>query len=166
MPGGFKDGFYDVEAGDLGYRELFEAEWIWMEPWPHGGGKLEWRRVLSDDELLAWEAGWAEGDDDAATSPRQFLATLLDNDDNAFLGGYQNGVLVAGCILNLTAPVIGLSNTFSLGISRDELWTELRAVSSVVYHDYPIVGYERGEDLEAALRVGFQSIGKLRVWLR
>jgi hypothetical protein len=32
--------------------------------------------------------------------------------------------------------------------------------------DLPLVGYEIGEDLSAAHRAGFRSIGPLRVWLK
>jgi hypothetical protein len=28
----------------------------------------------------------------------------------------------------------------------------------------PLVGYERGDDLERARRVGFEEVGPLRVW--
>jgi hypothetical protein len=30
----------------------------------------------------------------------------------------------------------------------------------------PIVGYERGEDLDAAMETGFSDLGGLRAWLQ
>jgi hypothetical protein len=88
-PGGFKDGFYDIDADQFGYQLLFEASWIWMDSSEAGQTIFEWRRVQNDEELLAWEAGWEVGDEDATNHPRQFPPSLLQDQNNAFLGGYQ-----------------------------------------------------------------------------
>lgn len=165
-PGGFKDGFYDFDATDLGYQQLFEASWIWREPSGKARTLLDWRRVQTGEELLAWEAGWAVGDEDAANHPRQFPPSLLENLNNAFLGAYQGDQLVAGCILNLTEPVVGLSNTFALSIDLSDLWHDLPLIAAQTFPNTPIVGYERGEDLEQAIVAGFEAIGNLRVWVK
>lgn len=166
MPGGFKDGFYDIDATELGYKELFRASWIWRDPSSETKPNLEWQRVQRDAELLDWETSWAAGDDDAANHPRQFPPCLLEDPSNAFLGGYQNGIRVAGCILNVTKLVVGISNAFVLDTDLSNLWHDLPLVANETFPDVPMVGYERGQDLEAALAVGFQAIGDLRVWVK
>ena len=165
-PRGFKDGFHDIDATDLGYQQLFQATWIWREPTVEAQTMLNWRRVQTDEELQDWEAGWATGDEDAANHSRQFPPSLLDNLNNAFLGVYQGDQPVAGCILNLTEPVVGLSNTFALGIDLSDLWHDFPLIVAQIFPNTPIVGYERGEDLEQAIAAGFEAIGNLRVWVR
>ncbi|MBC8063534.1 MAG: hypothetical protein H7Y17_01790 [Chlorobia bacterium] len=163
MPGGFKDGFYDIDANSLGYKCLFEANWIWRDVAP-GSTALRWERIATDDGLLAWEQGWALGDSEADNAPRQFSPSLLADPTAAFMAAHQGDEMVAGCILNVTDAVVGLSNTFSR-IDGSEFWRDLPGVAHLAFPSYPIVGYERGEDLEHALAAGFQAIGPLRVWV-
>lgn len=166
MPGGFKDGFFDIDAAPWGHRVFFEASWIWGESELSGGNCLEWRRADSDAELLAWEAGWAVGDEEASRYPRQFPPSLMESEDNGFWGAYRGERLIAGCILNLTEPVVGVSNTFALDLSLAEMWSEIPLVAATAYPGRDLVGYERGPDLEAAVSAGFQDIGRLRVWVK
>jgi hypothetical protein len=158
-PGGFKDGFFDVDATAWGHSVLFEASWIWLQP-NDSSPRLDWRRTSTDSELQAWEAGWASGDAEAKHSPRQFPPSLL-TEPNAFCAAYRDGEMIGGCILNLTEPVVGVSNVFG----ESGLWADIPALSNSIFLGYPLVGYERGEDLEFALRAGFAEIGRLRVWV-
>jgi hypothetical protein len=67
--------------------------------------------------------------------------------------------------LNATRSVVGLSNVFSLdGLLNP--WEELTALCSEVFPGRPIVGYERAEDLKAAIMSGFEPVGALTVWLQ
>lgn len=163
MPGGFKDGFDDIDANALDYSCLFEASWIWRDAGP-SPTSLRWERITTDDALLEWEGGWALGDVEADSAPRQFPPSLLSDTTAAFMAAYQGDELVAGCILNLTEPVVGLSNTFSR-IDGMEFWRDLPGVARMAFPGYPIVGYERGDDLVHALAAEFQVIGQLRVWV-
>ena len=164
-PGGFKDSFSEIDGVALGYRLLFEAEWIWRAVSPSGLTHLDWHRVTSGAELLAWESGWAVGDAEAALAPRQFPPSLLDDPDIAFMAGFADGVLQAGFGLNLTGEVAGVSNKFCLG---DEawLWADIPTAAAIAFPDAPLVGYERGDELSLALADGFESVGRLRVWVR
>jgi hypothetical protein len=45
-------------------------------------------------------------------------------------------------------------------------WAELTAVIGAEFPGRPLVGYERGDDLAAAVAGGFQPVGDLRVWVR
>lgn len=165
-PGGFKDSFFDIDGGALGYRELFQAEWIWMASQEPFLTVFEWRRVATDDELQCWEAAWAHGDADATDAPRQFPASLLDDEDIAFMAGYDQGVLTSGFALNLTEPVVGVSNVFSALGDKSLTWLDIALAAPSVFPGRPVVGYERGDDLLAAQRAGFQTAGQLRVWVR
>jgi hypothetical protein len=165
-PGGFKDSFSDIDGQALGYRELFRASWLWRDPTPLEPTSLEWHRAATDAELLAWEAGWAAGDDGAQAAPRQFPVSLLDDPDLAFMAGFADGVLAAGFALNRTAPVVGVSNTFVLTVGYDVLWHEIQTVAASMFGDMPLVGYERGAELAHAQSAGFERTNELRVWIR
>jgi hypothetical protein len=45
-------------------------------------------------------------------------------------------------------------------------WAELAAVIGARFPDRPLVGYEHGHALDAALAGGFLAVGELRVWVR
>jgi hypothetical protein len=164
LTGGFKDSFFDSNPDPKRYEVLFEAHWIWREPRSGARPTLDWRSAGTDQELLEWEEGWAKGDDEAGQHPRQFPPSLLAHDDLSFMGAYREGSLVGGALLNLSDPVVGISNAYTLDLSEDELWGELAALASARLPHMPVTGYERGESLESAIRAGFDSIAPLRVW--
>jgi hypothetical protein len=74
--------------------------------------------------------------------------------------------LSAGAVLNRTGSVVGLSNVFTLNGPLDEVWADLVVLAAQEFPSCPIVGYERGEDLDAAIRTGFNDLAGLRVWLQ
>ena len=45
-------------------------------------------------------------------------------------------------------------------------WSELTTVVSARFPDRSLVGYTRGEELDAATAAGFEVVGDLRVWMR
>ena len=61
--------------------------------------------------------------------------------------------------------VVGVSNVFTTTITAEEAWAGIVDALGVVYPSLPLVGYERGEDLQPALASGFAEVGDLRVWL-
>ena len=54
----------------------------------------------------------------------------------------------------------------TLGPPIGAVWAGLVPVVDRLFPDAPIVGYERDEDLRAALAVGFRDLGPLQVWVR
>jgi hypothetical protein len=72
----------------------------------------------------------------------------------------------AGAVLNRTGSVVRLSNVFSLNVPLDEVWGDLVLLAAQEFPSYPIVGYERGEDLDAAMGTGSNDLAGLRVWLQ
>jgi hypothetical protein len=59
-----------------------------------------------------------------------------------------------------------LTNVFSAVGDLDAAWCGSVAAVAALVGDVPLVGYERGDDLEAARRYGFGLLGPLQVWIK
>jgi len=167
-----KDSHACLDLASQGFGALFQADWIWRDPAPEGAravaSRLSWARVATPGALAEWEQAWAGDTRNEADLPRrrQFPDSLLDSPAHAFFAGRLDGKVVAGGIANRSPGVVGVSNVFAPRELLDDTWRELVASISVAFRGTPIVGYERGDDLNAALNAGFAAIGKLRVWCR
>jgi len=165
-----KDSFRTIDLATLGFLQLFEASWIWKEPTLPRSGSLpiRWLVVQEPNVLASWEAAWwrSAAPPDATPKPRLFPATLLDTPEVAFIAGFTNDRLVAGCALAFSDSVVGVSCSFYE--TPDLVATESALLSAIhgIYPDRPVVGYESGERLEASLLCGFEPVGPLRVWFR
>jgi hypothetical protein len=161
-----KDSFSVLELSPLGFRPLFEAKWIWCEavdaPVPVRGDTV-WRRVTTFAELERWEGGWRENG--SPTESRVFVPDLLADPTIALFSAHRRGAIVAGCAANRSAEAVGFSNLFVAGGDDDLLIAD--AVSEVARFGtgLPIVGYLAGERLARVGRLGFRTVGKLRVWV-
>ena len=156
-----KDSFATLEHLPPGFRILFEAEWIGREPASTDDATKEWTPITDANELRSWEAAWA--DDDAPTD--LFRPALLDDPAVVILAERVNQAIVAGAVLNRAAGVVGVSNFFTNALDREAEWANAIASTAAHFPDAPLVGYERGDDLAAALRNGFVAMGPLRVWI-
>ena len=164
-----KDSFHTLELGGLGFEVLFEATWIWREAGLQDSSQIPgWSRITSPVELSVWEAGWLgeAGNADAAGRPAQFPASLLADPDVAFFACHRDKALVAGGIANRAAGVIGLSNMFVVSGDPTAAWAGMISAAQVAFPGLPLVGYQRGAALDAAIACGFEPIGPLRVWMR
>jgi hypothetical protein len=170
----FKDSFCCIDPAEAGggreFDLLFEATWIWSDAPRVGPRKtaMRWGRVESETELLKWERAW-RGDaanQSASLSARQFPASLLTNQDIAFLAGTNaEDEIVAVAVANRTDTVIGLSNVFGRADAA-EIWPGVMAAAREAFSPgLPLVGYERGDDLRHATASGFLPIGTLRVYV-
>ncbi|MFG2973692.1 hypothetical protein ACGFYY_11880 [Streptomyces sp. NPDC048331] len=155
-----KDSFADLDLAEDGFEVLFEAQWIHRpaaapipEPEAEAAG-LEWSEVADAEELAAWEAAFDNDGDD-----RLFRPALL-RDGIVFLAGRADGRIVAGAVASTGGGVVGVSNLFGAA------WAGVLGAVSDRWPELDVVGYEHGEDLEAAVGAGFTAIGPLRVWLR
>jgi hypothetical protein len=73
--------------------------------------------------------------------------------------------IVAGAVARLGSGTVDVSNVWvAPGNHLD--WAELAGVVGVTFPGRPLVGYERGDALSAALDGGFVPVGELRVWIR
>ena len=75
-------------------------------------------------------------------------------------GRDDSGAIAAGAVLSRNGGAVGVSNVFGGGFTG-----AVRTAADLLGAG-PLVGYESGDDLDAALAVGFGSLGPLRVWLR
>lgn len=160
-----KDSFARLDLTGHGFRVLLEGEWIHHPPPDRdlsGHHAATWTSITDAAGLLHWEAAWGGGDEE----PGLFPPALLTDASVTFLGGWRGDSLVAGCVANTTATVVGVSNVFILDDDLDAGWRDVLAAITARFPGRPVVGYESGDDLAAAVRRGFTAIGPLRVWLR
>ena len=174
-PWTIKDGFHLLDLAPLGFEVLFEAEWLGLDvdsPSPATVGlDLTWAPVIDDAGLAKWEAAWrgSNPDADAAGLPRLFQPALLADPDIRFLSGRAGESIVAVAIANRSddgpGPVVGISNIVLPAEGGEQ---HRRGAVAAVREAFPglsVVGYERGDDLDAMQRLGFRSLGPLRVWI-
>jgi hypothetical protein len=167
-----KDSYACLDLAALDFSVLFDAHWIWRDPVPADAAplnsRLSWTRLATPASLAEWEQAWS-GDTRNETEGlqvRQFPDRLLGSPDHAFFAGRLDGKVVAGGIANRSPGAVGLSNLFAPPEFADETWRALATSISLAFPGVPIVGYERGADLNIAASAGFVPIGKLRVWCR
>jgi hypothetical protein len=166
-----KDSFADLDLRPWGLEPLFEASWIHFAgpvPATHPSDGTPWLPVRSEALLAAWEAAWG-----ASPIPGAFFPTpLLARPDVVVLAAVRGDVVEAGAILSIGGGAAGVSNLF---VSHDALasgstvstaFATAAAVAHSMFPGLPIVGYERGDELAAAIDAGFEPLGPLAVWLR
>jgi len=169
---GVKDSFCALDLGPLGFGIRFDAEWIWRSPAlpPPRPARtaIRWARVRSASALAAWEVAWhaATGDGTRAADDTIFRPALLADPDVAVFAGYAGSRVVAGAIANCAADVVGLSNRFALPADTADAAAGCVAAAVDTFPGMPIVGYERGRDLATARALRFETLGRLRVWVK
>lgn len=113
--------------------------------------------VESDSELIEWSL--AAGVDVAVP-----VAALRDRTVRVLAVKGSNGI-AAGAIANRTGSVVGVSNVFGSGAADPATWKDIGVAIAGAFRSLPLVGYEQGDSLQAALGSGFEEIGALRIWL-
>jgi hypothetical protein len=138
-------------------------------PAPPERGFLTWGPIESVDDLRDWSA--------AHGGRSTFRPTLLDDPSVVMLAGRAgDGRLVAGAIATIGPDVVGISNAFAADRpaaadrdseeARASVFGDATAAIAGRFPDRPIVGYQSGAGVDAALAAGFEAVGPLRVWLR
>lgn len=69
---------------------------------------------------------------------------------------------MAGAVVNRSAAVVGVSNLFAVDGDLGASWAGVLPALG----DRHVVGYESGPALDAAVGLGFTTLGPLRIWLR
>ena len=110
---------------------------------------------------------WSKADKNAVMDAcsRQFKPELLADPHVVVFAGYRGQQLIAGGIANSSDDVVSLSNIFTPPGGESLVWVGLLQNTQTAFPGMPIVGYEHGPGLKAALVVGFVEIGILTVWL-
>lgn len=160
-----KDSFATLDLSSFGFEVVHEAEWIHREPRsaPNTSDTaMRWIALERQFELIAWEAAW----DVEGALRGLFRPALLHEPSVKILGGYVEGSIVAGAIVNRTSDVVGVSNVFTRIGDLDRAWSGCLDYLDRTFPGSAVVGYETGDELAAAHRQGFASVGPLRVWLK
>lgn len=162
---GIKDSFRTLELDSLGFRVLFEAQWLYKPAAPattdDNASGVNWQRVTTPSHLDEWEEAW-RGEWDGG---RIFLPSLLRNEDVAILAAWKEGCIIAGGIANRAAECVGISNVFVPEEQSQQLRHECVSAAELTFPNLPLVGYESGSNLEKMQMAGFETIGGLSVWL-
>ncbi|MGR4880976.1 hypothetical protein ACIPUC_16445 [Streptomyces sp. LARHCF249] len=159
-----KDSFADLDLAGDGFEVLFEARWIHRPtaaPAAGSGSRLEWSAVTDPAGLEEWEAAW---DGERSTG---LFHRALPSRDIVFLAGRAGDRIAAGAVAHRgSGAVVGLSNLFAHDeADTDAAWSGALDAIAARWPELPVVGYESGDDLDAAVRAGFTPLGPLRIWL-
>lgn len=158
-----KDSFSGMDADALGLMVLFEASWIWCDA-ERQNMPADWVRIDNAADLSDWHTAWSG---DSSPADQMIFPSACLNDPNlAFLARRKGTTVEAGCVANLSENAVGLSNVFSVHPNQQRLFEEALPAVSAFGNGRPVVGYEQGDSLAAALSIGFREVGPLRVLLR
>jgi hypothetical protein len=141
-----KDSFAALDLAADGFDVLFEATWVggsvtgpssWTPVGP--GGFDGWARMVDVGDVLT--------------------PALLAEPGVTLLECRRDGELRGVAVLTDGAASVGVSNLVTVD-DPVRTWREIAA-----YVGRPVVGYERGPALDAALAAGLAALGPLRVWM-
>lgn len=157
-----KDSFADLDLTAVGFQVLFEAQWIHRPASPPASSSdLAWDVTGDPDTLRAWALAWDNGDGNADL----FQPELLNDPVTFVLAGHSaDGRVVAGAVASRSDHVVGISNVFALDGGPDTAWPVVLDAANRLFPTLPVVGYEQGDDLAAAIHHGFEPVGPLRIW--
>ncbi|MFI8215602.1 hypothetical protein [Streptomyces sp. NPDC085932] len=158
-----KDSFADLDLSDAGFHVLFEAQWIHRPARPPSvAPDLAWDLADDPATLRDWARAWDDGDGGAGL----FRPGLLADPATFVLAGRSaDGRVVAGAVAGRNDQVVGISNVFARDGGPDAAWPVVLDAVHRLFPTLPVVGYEHGDALAAAVRHGFEPLGPLRVWL-
>lgn len=142
-----KDSFATLELSRRGFDLLFDAQWIRQLPLliARTSSDLSWQRVEASDT---------------------FPADLFADESFAMFAGSRAGEVVAGGTLYRAEKVVGLSNVVAEPGDAVAVFRDLVALAAGLFPGLPIVGYESGNELKAAVSAGFEAGDELRIWVR
>ncbi|WP_308409423.1 hypothetical protein [Streptomyces pinistramenti] len=166
-----KDSFGTLDLSGAGFDVLFEAEWIHRPPGPaprHPDTDrtgVRWDVVRDADALAAWAAAWSGASGTGGAGGGPFRPELLGDGRTFVLRGRDGDRVVAGAVASRSAQAVGLSNVFAADGGSGAAWAGALGAVSERWPGLPVVGYESGEDLAAAVAHGCLPVGPLRVWL-
>lgn len=161
---GLKDGFSRLDLGNKGFQLLFSASWIWAEPHRISApAPQDWARIRDASALDRWEHSWKESG--SPTDANVFAPALFSDPDIHIYGRLAGGGFDAGCIVNRSPEAVGISNIFSL-TGTTQVFRDAVSLAAVAFSpDLPLVGYDSGAALDEMTKLGFESVGQLRIWL-
>jgi hypothetical protein len=142
-----KDSFGTLDIARLGFEVLVEAKWI----------RKAQPRAATMVSGLAWERVKAGTVD--------FPAALFSDDNFAMFAARRGDVVVAGGMFYRADGVVGLSNVIAESDDEPAVWRDLGSLAAATFPGLPVVGYESGDELDAAKKGGFEVGDPLRIWV-
>ena len=139
-----KDSFAVLDLARRGFDVLLDASWMRATLPAEGPARdIEWRREERGAAILPY-----------------------DDPDFAWFTGRRGFRVVAGGMLYRAVGVVGLTNVVAEAADAVAVWRSLIVLAAQTFPRLPLVGYESGEELAAALDAGFEIGDPLRVWVR
>ena len=139
-----KDSFNALDLSRQGFDVLQEASWI--------------RNVMPADGPSS-DIVWQRETQGKASLP-------FDDPDFAMFTGRRGFDIVAGGMLYRADGVVGLSNVVADAADAVAVWRSLSLLAATAFPRLPLVGYESGGELQAAVDAGFEVGDPLRVWVK
>ncbi|MFP1627258.1 hypothetical protein ACLB9X_19260 [Streptomyces sp. 5K101] len=157
-----KDSFACLDLTAAGFELLFEAQWLYRPAGlPAPAAQQEWSPVATAAELAEWATAW----DGGRGLDGVFRTELLSDPATTVLVARDgDGRVSAGAVLSTSPGAAGISNLFTSDDDLDAAWAGCVSAVTARCPDVPVVGYEHGDDLAAALATGCEPAGDLRVW--
>ena len=140
-----KDSFGKLDLARRGFDVLFEASWI-RNAMPVGAASSD----------IVWQR---ENESKKTSLP-------FDDPNFAFFTGRRGFQIVAGGMLYRSDGVVGLTNVVADAADAVSVWHSLALLSAQTFPRLPVVGYESGSELAAALDAGFEIGDPLKIWVR
>jgi len=139
-----KDSFRTLDLSRQGFDVLLEASWI--------------RSVMPIDGPSS-DIVWQHETEGKAVLP-------FDDPNFAMFTGRRGYAVVAGGMLYRADGVVGLSNVVADAADAVAVWRSLTLLATRMFPRLPLVGYESGSELLAALDAGFEIGDPLRIWVK
>ena len=137
-----KDSFNTLDLSRRGFDLLFDAKWIRsVMPAEGPSSDIVWTREEKGEGLP------------------------IDVPDFAMFKGRRGFKVVAGFMLYRAEEVVGVSNVVAEAGDAPAVWRSLTLLAAQTFPRLPLVGYESGRELEAAVSAGFEAGDELRVWV-
>jgi hypothetical protein len=163
-----KDSWARLDLSLEDFARIVVGEWVWLDPSApvRRTGGPAWGRVTTPAGMAAWVRAWAS-DPDAEDVLR---ATLLDEPGVHVLAARPaddpDAPVVAGAVVHVTGEVAGVGNVFTRAGHHDAAWVAAAVAAREVVGGIPLVGWEAGASLDAAVAAGCERLGPLSVWLK
>jgi hypothetical protein len=137
-----KDSFGTLDLSRRGFELLFDATWI---------------RSVMPAEGPSTDIIWTREDKGEGLP--------VGNPDFAMFKGRRGFKVVAGFMLYRAEEVVGVSNVVAEAADASAVWRSLTLLAAQAFPRLPLVGYESGDELKAAVTSGFECGDTLRVWV-
>ena len=167
-----KDSWAGLDLSLEDFARIVVGQWVWLDPTTTvtAPDAPPWRRVETPEAMASWVRAWAtDPEAEAVLRP-----SLLDEPGVHVLAAHAStgpdAPVVAGAIVNVTGQgpdaVAGLSNVFARTGDPTDAWASAAAAARDVVGALPLVGWEAGAGVDAAVAAGCELLGPLSVWLK